>query len=259
MVMGINFGGKSSEKKVNSQMERIMIVTNVNAGTVPAINTEHYSSPLTAIALAAGRLFRPKNKEIQAIDQQLNSIIMNPEVSGMAKLKPAMPVVENEPIILESVKVVKVQNYKEALPLVVETGPEMKEMIEDVKEFATKFKGNVNFTPDIIPAETAAANVVLESPGEPRVEIKAPLEPAAKKKDPLADMPAPKAKSGSFSLDDDFMAKLKESSKVEVVSNAKDIRRDMVSNQVTCDDLENGLEELSLIFRKAAKKSSRKR
>ncbi|HTY89698.1 MAG TPA: hypothetical protein VMC84_00825 [Methanocella sp.] len=236
-----------------------MMVTNVNAGTVPAINTAHYSSPLTTIALAAGRLFRPKSKEIQAIDEQLNSIIMNPEGIGKAKLKPAEPVVEKEPIVLESIKVEKVQNYKEVLPL-VEAGPEMKEIIEDVKEFAIKYKSTVNLTPDIALVKDAAA-VALESPVAPLTEAKPVSGPASGIKEPIMDIPAQNAKNAQkdpLVLNDDLLAKLKQSAKIEVASSAKDIRRDMLSEHVTCDYLESELTELSLVFKKAAKKSARK-
>lgn len=282
MVMGINIGGKKSVKQMNSQLEGMMMVTNVNAGPAPEIKAQ-YSSPLTAIALAAGRLFRPTNKEVQAIDQQLSSILVESEGILKNNLQPVEKPADREPIILESVKVEKVQNYKDALPLVVETGPEMKEMIEDVKDFATKYKGNISFTSDAKAAEpmpademkasmdmmaemrsrsgkildTKPAPVAAAEPKDP-LELDGELLEKLKKMESMEIKPvveAKPAKKDPLAMDGDFMAKLKESAKMEQVSSSgPDIRRNMRDMHVTCDDLESDLAQISFIFKRASAK-----
>ncbi len=206
-------------KEIDRQLEELMMESNVVAGRGPAFDAEAGPGPLTAIALAVGRVFQPTRKDSRMIDEQLSQVIV--ESGGMADYK---------------------VEHAAGSPKAMPGGQqEIKEVVNDVKVFAVKYKEAIN--------GKGASNNAAGKPEAPPVAV----SPAGRG----MDLPKAEAPPAGLDFGDDLMSKLAETTAVKK-DVTLDIMRDMKGSRIDCDELQAGLEEISALFSKAAKRKQKK-
>jgi hypothetical protein len=225
---------KKTEKieEIDNQLEELFMGSNINAYA----GAEQNVGPLTAIALAAGRLFRPGKKESRVIEEQLNSVLAESEnmVEGHKPLR-SKPIA----VVMPGIK----------------SGEELTDVVNDVKTYARKYKEVMNVIElKDSPAKDigeALADTGTKDPIKPGPDVlKVPEQAQAEAPSRTNDQPP------AIDFSDDLMSKLAETAKVED-DVALDIMGNMKDTPICCDELESGLQEISALFKSSTNNKQR--
>jgi len=227
-------------KEIDHRLEELTMKSKVNAGQGPDTGAEPAIKPLTAIALTVGRLFRPAKDESKMIDEQLSRVIAE-SASIAEKPKPADGL--RMAWVAGADKAETDRGYREAVKNGISGDREIKETAYDMKAVTVN---------DHVSASCNGAN------GEQEKKLD---EPFVKPNIDLPKAPPPPeaaVKPGTRSFSDELMSKLAETAIVKK-DVTLDIMRDMKGQQIRCDELQDELQEISVVLKKAANKNQKKR